>query len=132
MNVIRVRHVPESSFGEEVVLVAVDSAGLDTFLTTLFQAEQHGSSCLDHDGTVHDFQITPGAADIELHDDRVLWRMDHARAIEIIEKLRALRGGGPGHHYVDDMSSPTHTLVLSQDEYISPSWLTAGKEPLFG
>jgi hypothetical protein len=29
------------------------------------------------------------------------------------------------------MVNPPPTLVLSRDEYISPSWLTAGKEPIF-
>lgn len=64
-------------FGEDVVLLAVDAAGLETFLAALTQAEQQGSARLDHDGTIHDFRIEPGAADIELHDDRVVWRLDH-------------------------------------------------------
>jgi hypothetical protein len=37
----------------------------------------------------------------------------------------------PGHHYVDDMLSPAPTLVLSRNQYLAPSWLTAGKEPIF-
>ena len=37
---------------------------------------------------------------------------------EIIDKLPALQTPGPGHHYVDDVSSPTQTLVLSCDEYV--------------
>lgn len=132
MNVIRVKRVSEFK-GEDVVLLAMDHAGLDTFLAALTQAEQQGSSQLQRRGRVHDFVIEAGAADIELDDDRVVWRLDHTRAVEIIEKLKVLSSSGqPGHHYVDDMFSPAPTLVLSRDEYISPSWLTAGKEPTFG
>jgi hypothetical protein len=132
MNVIRVRRVREFK-GEDVVLLAVDGAGLDTLLAALTQAEQQGSSRLQRRGRVHDFVIEAVAADIELDDDRVVWRLDHTKAVEIIEKLTVLScSGHPGHHYVDDMFSPAPTLVLSRDEYISPSWLTAGKEPIFG
>jgi hypothetical protein len=118
MNIIRVGFVPEFDWGDDVVLLAMDSAGVDTFLATLNHAAQQGSSRLDHGGLIHEFFIEPGAAaDIELHDDRVVWRLDHTKAAEIIEKLAALRAGR-GHHYVDDMSTPTETLVLSRDEYV--------------
>ena len=132
MNAIRVKRVSEFK-GEDVVLLAMDHAGLDTFLAALTQAEQQGSSQLQRRGRVHDFVIEAGAGDIELDDDRVVWRLDHTRAVEIIEKLTVLSSSShPGHHYVDDMVSPAPTLVVSRDEYISPSWLTAGKEPIFG
>ncbi len=128
----RIKRVSEFK-GEDVVLLAMDRAGLDSFLAALTQAEQQGSSRLQRRGRVHDFVIEAGAADIELDDDRVVWRLDHTRAVEIIEKLKVLNSSGhPGHHYVDDMFSPAPTLVLSRDQYISPSWLTAGKEPIFG
>lgn len=132
MNAIRIKRVSEFK-GEDVVLLAMDRAGLDTFLAALTQAEQQGSSHLQRRGRVHDFVIEAGAADIELDDDRVVWGLDHTRAVEIIEKLKVLSSSGhPGHHYVDDMFSPAPTLVLSRDQYISPGWLTAGKEPIFG
>ncbi|MFZ0906089.1 MAG: hypothetical protein WAN71_19920 [Mycobacterium sp.] len=132
MNAIRVKRVSEFN-GDDVVLLAMDHAGLGTFLAALTQAEQQGSSQLQCRGRIHDFVIESGAADIELDDDRAVWRLDHTKAVEIIEKLKVLSSSGhPCHHYVDDMLSPAPTLVLSRDEYISPSWLTAGKEPIFG
>ncbi len=132
MNVIRVKHVPEFN-DADVVLLAVDGAGLSTLLATMIEAQRHGSSRLQRRGRVHDFVIESGAADIELSDDQVVWRLDHVKAAEIIEKLQALGSSGrSGHHYVDDMSSPAATLVLSRDEYLTPSWLTTGKEPIFG
>jgi hypothetical protein len=132
MNAIRVKRVTEFK-GDDVVLLAMDHAGLDTFLAALTQAEHQGSSQLQRRGRVHDFVIEAGAADIELDDDRVVWRLDHTRAVEIMEKLKVLSSSGyPCHHYVDDMFSPAPTLVLSRDQYISPNWLTAGKEPIFG
>jgi hypothetical protein len=131
LTVIRVKSVRQFN-GEDVVLVAADRAGLDTFTAALIEAQQHGSSLLQHRRRLHEFVIEPGAADIELNDDRVAWRLDPAKAREIIEKAKGLSGSGrPCHHYVDDMSGPEPALVLSLDEYLSPSWLTAGKEPIF-
>ena len=131
MNVIGVKHVPEFK-GEDVVLLATDSAWLDIFLAALTEAQQQGSSRLQRRGRIHDFVIEAGGADVELHHDRVVWRLDQTKAGEIIEKLKVLGSSGhPCHHYVDHMFSPAPTLVLSRDEYRSPSWLTAGKEPIF-
>jgi hypothetical protein len=130
MNMIGIRCVREFK-GEDVVLLAADTAAFDTFLAALTKAQQRGSSRLQRRGRVHDFVIEADAADIELDDDRVLWKLNHTKPAEIIEKLTVLSTGRhPGHHYVDDMSSPAPTLVLSRDEYTS-SWLTAGKAPIF-
>jgi hypothetical protein len=118
MNVIRVELAREFMWGDDVVLVAMDIAGLDIFTTAMNQAEQQGSARLDHGGVIHDFLVQDGAADIELHDARVVWRLDHAKAVEIIQDLTVLKDSGrPGHHYVD-ISKPTQTLVLSRDEYV--------------
>lgn len=133
MTVIRVKDVPDFRGSEDVVLLAADNAGLDAFAAALILAQRNRVSYLKHGRRVHEFVIETGAASIELSDDRVVWRLDDAKASEIIEKAKVLtnNGGRPGHHYVDDMSSPAPTLVLSLDEYLSPSWLTAGKEPIF-
>jgi hypothetical protein len=72
----------------------------------------------------HQFVLAVGAADIELGENRVVWRLDHAKAVEIIEDLTVMNSHDrPGHNYVD-ISTPTNTLVLSRDEYVrvlSPS-----------
>jgi hypothetical protein len=117
MSVIRVELAPEFIWGDDVMLLAMDTAGLDTFTTALNHAEQQTFSRLDQGEMVHEFLVQDGAADIELHDDRVVWRLDHTKAAEIIEKLTAMRNGGPGHHYVD-ISTPTDIIVLSHDEYV--------------
>lgn len=117
MNIIRVELAPEFR-GEDVVLLAMDGAGVTTFITALRDAEQRGASQLDQDGVTHQFVIQAGAADIELGEDRVVWRLDHGKAVEIIEDLTAMSNDNcPGHNYVD-ISSPTTTLVLSRDEYV--------------
>jgi hypothetical protein len=101
-----------------VVLLAMDGAGVTTFASALRDAEQRGSSQLDHDGVTHQFVIQAGAADIELGENRVVWRLDHAKAVEIVEDLTVMSNDDcPGHNYVD-ISSPTNTLVLSRDEYV--------------
>jgi hypothetical protein len=97
MNVIRVRAVPEFN-GEDVVLLAMDGAGVDTFLAALTQAGRRGWSRLQCRGRVHSFVIEAGAADIELDDGRVVWRLDRTRAVEIIEKLKVLSSTGHPCH----------------------------------
>jgi len=75
---------------------------------------------LEHDGVTHQFVLQAGAADIELGEHRVVWRLDHAKAVEIVAHLTAMSSNdGPGHHYVD-IATPTNTLVLSSDEYVLP------------
>jgi hypothetical protein len=131
MNAIRVKHVRDFKF-EDVVLPAMDGDGLQTFLAAVAQAQRHGSGRLQRRKRVHDFVIEAGAADIDLAEVRVVWRLDRAMAGEIIEALTGLgRSDRPGHQYLD-MASPAPTLVLSKGEYIEASWLTAGKEPIFG
>src|SRR5262245_1166812 len=117
MNIIRVELAPEFR-GEDVVLLAMDGAGVTTFVTALREAEQRGASQLKHDGVTHQFVIQEGAADIELGEDRVVWRLDHAKAVEIDEDLTLIGSNNrPGHNYVE-ISTPTNTLVLSRDEYV--------------
>ncbi len=117
MNTIRVELAPEFR-GEDVVLLAMDGAGVDTFTAALRDAEQRGASQLEHDGVTHQFVIQAGSADIELGENHVVWRLDHAKAIEIIDDLTIMSdSNGPGHNYVD-IAAPTKTLVLSRDEYV--------------
>jgi hypothetical protein len=117
MNIIRVELAPEFR-GEDVVLLAMDGAGVTTFVTALRDAEQRGSSQLEHDGLTHQFVIQACAADIELGANRVVWRLDNAKAVEIVEDLTVMSNNDrPGHNYVD-ISTPTNTLVLSRDEYV--------------
>ena len=117
MNIIHAEPAPEFR-GEDVVLLAMDGAGVTTFLTALRDAGQRGASQLDHDGITYQFVIGVGAADIELGENRVVWRLDHAKAAEIVEDLTVMSNNDrPGRNYVD-ISSPTKTLVLSRDEYV--------------
>jgi hypothetical protein len=118
MNIIRVELLPDFMWGDDVVLLAMDEAGVTTFGDALNDAVRLGSSRLDHDGVVHEFVMQAGAADIELGENRVVWRLDRTKAVEIVDDLRVIRDGdGPGHNYVD-ISTPTNTLVLSRDEYV--------------
>jgi hypothetical protein len=120
MSIIRVEFAPDFR-GEDVVLLAMDGAGVATFVTALKDAERHGSSQLQHGGVTHEFLIQADEAAIDLDDIRVVWRFDPAKAVEIVEDLDVLaKAGSPGHHYVD-ISKPTNTLVLSRDEYVRQS-----------
>ena len=108
--------------GGTVVLLAMDSAGLGVFSAALDQALTYGAWRFGHQRRIHQYQLQAGAADVELHDTRVEWRLDHAKTVEMIDKLTAMRNSGPCHQYVD-ISTPTDTLVLCVDEYIHPAWL---------
>jgi hypothetical protein len=122
MNIIRVEFAPEFMWGDDVVLLAMDGAGVDTFTAALKDAERQGSSRLQHGGVTHEFLIQAGEADIELDDIRIVWRLDPVKAVEIIEDLDVMSNNDrPGHQYVD-ISKPTDTLVLSRDEYIRQSY----------
>jgi hypothetical protein len=97
MNIIRAELAPEFR-GEDVVLLAMDGAGVTTFLNALSEAEQRGASQLEHDGVTHQFVIEAGTADIELGGSRVVWHLDHAKAAEIVEDLTVMsnkRSPGP-------------------------------------
>jgi hypothetical protein len=118
MNIIRVELLPDFMWGDDVVLLAMDGAGVATFADALTDALQRGTCQLEHDGVTHQFVMQAGAADIEVGEDRVVWRLDRTKAVEIADDLTTIRDAdGPGHHYVD-IYSPTNTLVLSRDEYV--------------
>jgi hypothetical protein len=123
MSVIRVNFLPEFYYGDDAVLLTLDGGGVDEFKNALSHAERRGSSRMEHDGVTHEFRIEPGTADIELEPTHMVWRLDHAKAVEIIEDLAVLSDNGSvgrptsGHFYVD-MSTPTETLVVSRDEYV--------------
>jgi hypothetical protein len=117
MNTIRVE-LADDFRGEDVVLLAMDGAGVATFTVALKDAEVQGFSRLQHDGTTHEFLIQAGAAEIDLGNDHVVWRLDQAKALEIIDDLNVMASNDhPGHNYVD-IAKPTDTLVLSRDEYV--------------
>lgn len=119
VSVIRAGLARKFYFGDDAVLLAMDTDGVTTLLSALVRAQQQGASRLERDGTVHEFLIQPDAADIELHDDRVVWRLDDSKAAEIIELLTAMTQSptDAGHYYVD-ISTPAETLVLSRNEHV--------------
>ncbi|WP_458319999.1 hypothetical protein [Mycolicibacterium brisbanense] len=116
MSFIRVLYAAEFK-GEDVVLLAMDAAGVPIVHSALSEAVRRGSSELRHDGVIHEFRLQTGAADIRLGTQHVLWLLDCALAVTITEYLAAHgETNKPGHHYVD-IDTPAETLVLSYDEY---------------
>ena len=86
MNIIRVELAPEFR-GEDVVLLAMDGAGVTTFVTALSDAEQRGSSQLEHDGVTHQFVIQAAAADIERGGNLVVWRCRFSNPMSYCDPL---------------------------------------------
>ena len=121
MSIVRAELAPEFMLGDDVVLLAMDGAGIATFVAALREAEQHGTSQLHLGDVTHEFHILADEADVDLGDTRVVWRLDAAKVVEIIENLDVLScSDRPGHQYVD-ITKPTDTLVLSRDEYVRTS-----------
>lgn len=121
MSVIRVNYLAGFHYGEPAVLVTLDTAGVQQLTTALRNAVDHHESTLQHDGVTHQFVVEPGGADIDLVPTLVVWRLDRAKAREILGYLDTLGAPGPGHQYVD-MRSPTGTLVLSCGEYVDTAF----------
>ncbi len=104
--------------GDEVVLLAMDGAGVAAVAEAVKDAELHGASELEHPALTHEFVVQPGDSTILIDGSHALWRLSPQVAREIAECLDALsEADKPGHHYVD-ISAPTDTLVLSRDEYL--------------
>jgi len=124
MSVIRINYLANFHYGDDVVLLTMDRAGVFEFQAALRDAAQTGDARLEHAGVVHEFHIEADAADIELQPTRVVWRLDQSRATEIIEDLTGLEDGEhrPCHQYVDDMRTPAEVLILSRDEYVDVSY----------
>lgn len=118
MSVIRVNLLNEFYYGDDAVLLTMDGAGVDLLRTALCDPAAQGSSRFVHDGVTHEFRIDPSAAALELEETHVVWRLDHAKAVEIINDLAVLSDKGrDGHQYVD-ISTPAQTLIVSRDEYV--------------
>ena len=119
MSEIRVELAHDFKWEAVVVLLAMDGDGLEAFRSALARAgrKQRRSSLLTHAGTIHEFAIEGGNAEVELQAGRVIWRLAQAKLAEIVEKLNAMdKTLGACHQYVD-ISSPAKILVLSRDEY---------------
>ena len=119
MSVIYAELVEKLDAGRDAVMLAMDDAGVSEVLATVTQAWQQGSAQLDHGATTHVFRIEASAADIEFHNGAVVWRLYAVKAAELIDLLSSMVDSGKpeGHHYLDGMSTPTETVVLSRNEY---------------
>lgn len=121
MSIIRIELAKEFMLGDDVVLLAMDGDGAADFASALRSAQQHGRWELEHNGFHHEFSMEVGQSAVELNGLQIVWRLDQAKASELVDALEALGDRGrPSHQYVD-ISQPTDTLVLSRDEYIKRS-----------
>ncbi|ORJ61977.1 hypothetical protein B5M45_09715 [Mycobacterium simiae] len=119
MSVIFAELAEKLDSGHDAVLLAMDDAGVGEVLAAAARALQQGSARLEHGEWTYLFRIEAGAADIEFHNRTMVWRLDGAKAAELIELLSSMVDSGipQGHHYLEGMSTPTETVVLSRNEY---------------
>jgi hypothetical protein len=118
MSVIRVNFLAGFDFGHDAVVLTMDHAGIDEVIAALKEAQPNRPSRLEHGGVTQEFYIEPDGADIELQKTHVVWRLDRAKADEVIDYLDSLREPRSGHQYVD-IAKPAQTLVLSCNEYLN-------------
>jgi hypothetical protein len=132
MSTVRLKRLSDFK-GDDVVLLAVDDGGLAAFVAALMAALQTGTSRMQRRERSHEFvTVDDGTTHIAIDDACALWRLDRVKARKIIAKAKVLGvDGQSGHHYVDEISSPATTLVLSLNEYLEPTWLTEGRGPIF-
>ncbi|OPX08346.1 hypothetical protein [Mycobacterium sp. AT1] len=123
MSTVRLKRLSDFK-GDDVVLLAVDDGGLAALVAALMAALQTGTSRMQRRERSHEFVIVDdGITHIAIDDACALWRLDRVKAREIIAKAKVLGvDGQSGHHYVDEISSPAPTLVLSLNEYLEPTW----------
>lgn len=109
MSIIRIELAKEFMLGDDVVLLAMDGDGATEFASARRSAQQHGSWEFEHNGFHHKFFIEAGLSAVELCGLRTVWRLDQAKASELVDALNAMGDRGrPSHQYVD-ISQPTDT-----------------------
>lgn len=117
MAVFRVK--ADSYFGDEAILAYADRAGMRMFNSAVISAQKNGRASFEVDGIEHQIIRQCNAADIEQRSRTVVWRLDDAKLVELLDLIEPLIDAeGPGHQYLD-INSPASTLTLSVDEYIA-------------
>lgn len=119
MSVIRIEIAKEFK-GQDVVLVAMDRAGVSALRTAIERAMKVRSSPTevqrDERGVTY-LAIHDGPSTLEIKDNAVHLRISPNLVDELHEKMKALEAAPvPSHHYLD-LDAPVRTMVLSMDEY---------------
>ncbi len=106
-------------FGETVTLAVADRDGLQAFVSALGEVVVVGRSAFEAgDAVEHQIVEQSGSADIDIRPNLVVWRLDKSKLNELIGLTTSLIAAGkPAHQYLDEMRSPTTTLMLSIDEF---------------
>ena len=116
----KLRVEPFEDIGDPAILLNADRDGISLFLSAVRQAHASGEATFEFDGITHHVARQEGAADVEVGQQRVVWRFDDAVLIEMINLIDALvESNRPSHQYVD-LNSPVEVLVISVDEYKRP------------
>lgn len=119
MSIARIELAKGFILGDDAVLLAMDGEGVIDVASALRSALQQGGWELEHSGFHHEFVIDAGQSGVVIDGLRIVWRLDEAKAAELVDALDGLvNHGRPGHRYID-ISQPTDTLVLSRDEYVT-------------
>lgn len=99
-------------WGDDVMLLSMDDAGFTTLISVLADCIRLGAARLVNDARMYTFVIEQGAAAVELTGRHSVWRLDPAKAAELVEQLLALLARDrAGLGYVA-ISAPTDTLLL--------------------
>jgi hypothetical protein len=73
--------------------------GVEALAAAVTEDEEAGSAQSNVGGIDHHIVVHPDAAEVELRGTNVVWILDHAKTVELVEKLGVLSGSGrPGRH----------------------------------
>lgn len=126
----RVGYFDDFHCGDPAIVVGADRAGMQLFQTAVRTARAHGSATFTRHGVEHTVSRYDGAAGIELARHRVRWRVDDCRLVEILALVRALVDSDrAGHQYLDTLTEPDVTVILSVGEYVDDAMFDEAAVP---
>ena len=102
----------------DVVLLAMDDAGLFEVLKAIREAMSSGGPSYLQGALRHELRIEAGRSDLLLTESGVTWCFSEPKYAEVVSKLEAMVAFGRASHQYVDIAAPVPTLVLSVNEYV--------------
>ena len=112
LAIIEVEFVADVMWGDDVVLLSMDTAGAGTLITALNRCARTGSAQLIDNARLYSFQIEPGAAHLDVSGRRCVCRLDPGKVVELVDRLRVLQRTDRADIRGIDIAAPADTLLL--------------------
>lgn len=86
----KLRVQPFEDIGDPAILVNADRNGMRLFQFAVRSAHEGGVATFEFDAVTHHVVREEGAADIELGTQTVVWRLDDAKLVEMLDLIAPL------------------------------------------